>query len=101
MRVGEVLLTIHPWVSGCRADGWYGPVEFELPVRGKCWEEAIDIVLETAAAQARDLGGNAVLNLEIHVSPFAVRDGEPCPTIGIKGTAAKIEPLFAGFEVAL
>lgn len=98
MRVGDVILTADTWVSGARAQGWYGPVDFELPVRGQCWEEAIDTVLETAAAQCRALGGNAVCKVEIHVSPFAVRNGEPCPTIGIKGTIANLEPLFRGLR---
>lgn len=101
MTVGEIALTANPWISGTRAAGWYGPVEVKQPVAGRCWEDAIDSVLEEAAAQARALGPNAVLNVEINVSPFAQRNGEPCPTIELKGTAAKLEPLFAGFEVAL
>lgn len=91
MQSGEILLSVHPWVSGCRADGWYGPVEVELSVQGMCWEGAIDAVLEEAAEQARKLGSNAVLNLEINVYPF--REGGA--RVSLKGTAAKIAPLFA------
>lgn len=97
MHSGEILLSVHPWVTGTRACGWYDVVELHHAVSGKCWEDAIDGILNAAADRARDIGGNAVVGVEIFVDPFH----EGGATIHLKGTIAKLESLFAGIEVCL
>lgn len=93
MKVGDVLLTDHAWVAGANVRAVYGQFTVEMPVNGKSWEDAIDGILETAAARARVLGGNAVTSVQISIDPYRG------PAIALSGTAVSIESLYAGIPL--
>lgn len=92
---GDVLLSINPWVGGTRAKGYWGPIKIERMVSGPSWEEAIDAILEDAADEARVRCCNAVVGMEITCDPYRPNGGH----IRFEGTAADLEPLFAGVSV--
>lgn len=93
---GDIILSASPWIGGTRAAGYWEPLKIERTVRGISWEEAIDGLLESAAQSARDLHCNAVVSVQIHVDPYHKDGGH----IVLEGTPARLEPLFAGVEVA-
>jgi len=99
----DVELYTSPWVSGTRADAYFGPISSELFLedndfedRSQAWGKGERELLESLRDKARTLGANAVVGLEVTLDPFA-RNSENDAT-GLRlhaiGTAAKLEPLF-------
>lgn len=90
----QIILSSEPWVGGMQVRGWFGPVECDREVIGKSWEEAVYDLREDAAEKAREMGGNAVVGIEIECHPWCAP-----AKISLKGTVARLEPLFAGVTV--
>ncbi len=88
--MSDVILSIHPSVSGMRWTGMYGPIDLESRLIGASWEEGIEAILDEAAGRARACGANAVVGLEIECDPYH-RDGGH---VSIQGTIALLEPRF-------
>jgi uncharacterized protein YbjQ (UPF0145 family) len=60
--------------------------------RGGC-AKAANSLLEQISRAAEQLGGNAVIGLEIHLNPFAEMFGAKGLHLHASGTAAYLEPL--------
>ncbi len=95
MNVSGIHITHHPWMAGMRLTALYGTICIKTKVQGKSWEEGIDGALEAAAAEVRELGGNALVGMEMHCDPYHSDGGH----IRVIGSSARFEPLFAGIEV--
>lgn len=92
--MSNVILSVSPYPSGMRAQGYWGPLHLERVIVGKSWEEGIDELLEEAAQAARDLSCNAVVNIEISCDPYHQDGGK----VWITGTIASLEPWFCGAQ---
>jgi len=87
-----------PWVSGTRADGYFGEVQAELfvpdtsiPLEMRI-EAAEAAVLDEIRAKAAELGANSITGCEITVVPHASRE-VPGMLWGARGTAALLRPV--------
>ena len=95
----DIKIYTSPWVSGTRAAAYYGPVSNELSrVRPVDVKKREDIMLESfieiltgLRVIVLDLGGNAIVGLEIQVNPFEYGDRIHWSA---QGTAARLELLF-------
>lgn len=90
-----------PWVKGFKAIGYFGPlhVHIWLPYefildQQKAWTWSLRHVLELLAVHTENIGGNAVVGLEITVDPFHVRDGVKGLRLDAIGTSARLEDQF-------
>jgi len=95
----DIKIYTSPWVSGTRAAAYFGPVSHELsrvrPTGKKQREKAmLDSFVEILTGLRMcvlNMGGNAIVGLELQVDPF-IR-GNIIYWVAT-GTAAKLEPLF-------
>jgi hypothetical protein len=97
MKPEDVLLSVDPWVSGMRSEGWgISPVREEMQSapgqEGECFEKLVETMREKAASQ----GFNAIVGVEFVMDPFA-KGG--CHMQGV-GTMGLLRPFFGG-EYAL
>lgn len=78
---------LNPWIGGKAGRAFYGPIKHETIFVGvgPCWADAIHNALSDLAAQAKGLGANAVLGLEMSVIVHGVER-----SIVATGTAASM-----------
>lgn len=99
MTIEDIKIYTSPWVQGTRAAAYFGFVEYELSrARPQNAERRQEIMLKSfidiltgLRAKVLDLGGNAIVGLEIDADPFVL--GDIIHWLA-RGTAAKLEPLF-------
>jgi len=95
----DIKIYTSPWVSGTRAAAYFGPVSHELSrvrppgkkQREKAMLEGFVEILTGLRVIVLDMGGNAIVGLELQVDPFM--SGDSIYWIAT-GTAAKLELLF-------
>lgn len=80
----------HPWVAGFASRAFYGPVSYEMFYvgPGPTWEDAINEALSDLATRAKAMGANAVLGLELAITPHG-----PERRLHATGTAASLGAL--------
>lgn len=102
VEIEDIELYVSPWVSGTRAEMYYGPVsnemflpDFRIKDREGDWIKAQIELLHGIRLKAHALGANTIVGLEIILDPFA-RDHKDRPGMRLyaSGTAAKLVPLF-------
>ena len=94
----DIKIYTSPWVSGTRAAAYFGPVTHEItqtrPKNMKQREKVMvgSFVLSLSGLRVRvlDLGGNAIVGLELQVDPFVY--GDIIHWVAT-GTAARLELL--------
>ena len=102
----KVDLYASPWVSGTRADAYYGPISVERYFpnslgRGSELDDLISASEEELRALARALGANSVIGVEVTFDPFfdfpPLHPGMPVGRalrIHLVGTAARLVPAY-------
>jgi len=86
-----------PWVAGTRSVAYFGVVTTEraiarsLLARQAVLEAEEDALLDALGQCSAELGGNAVVGVEVEADPFG-EDGRL--RLRAFGTAAKLEPLL-------
>ncbi len=83
------------WVTGTKAVQYFGPIkcerflaDAEVGDRAHAWYIAEVELLESLRFQARELGANAVVGLEVTTDPFATLDDVVGLHLHAVGTAA-------------
>jgi hypothetical protein len=107
-RAAGVSFYSSPWPGGVRASLYFGPISADVFVPDRTrdrvyrWEAATDEALEVLVEQARVLGANAVVSLQIDLDPFALSPltRESGLRIRATGTAARLEPSWPRQRVA-
>ena len=99
----EVEVFTSPWVSGTRAAAYFGPISATKFVPNDKdgnsnpdeWQEAQLQVIRDLQDKSLELGGNAVVGVDITANPFFTdTDGVKGLLLEIMGTSAILEPLF-------
>ena len=87
----DVEIDVTPWVSGTRANAYYGPVSVESNFMGmNTLEVEINKALTKLRAETSNLGGNWVVGFEMSIDPF----NSTGIVLRLVGTAAHLVPLF-------
>jgi uncharacterized protein YbjQ (UPF0145 family) len=82
-----------PWVAGTKASRYLGPIHATVMVRcevPQCWQAGFRRVITKLQEQSWEMGGNAVVAVEVTLDPFA-RQGVRLVACG---TATELVPLF-------
>lgn len=95
----DIKIYTSPWVSGTRAAAYFGPVSHELsrirpPVKKQRERVMLDSFVEILTGLrvlVLDMGGNAIVGLELQVDPFMSGNSIYWKATG---TAARLELLF-------
>ncbi len=95
----DIKIYTSPWVSGTRAAAYFGPVSHEFSrvrppgkkQREKFMLDSFVEILTGLRVIVLDMGGNAIVGLELQVDPFIRGNGISWVATG---TAAKLEALF-------
>lgn len=85
----DVQLYTEPWVTGTRANCYFGNVSATSFYRGD-WEATLRSAVQEVALTTAKLGANALVGVTITVDPFL----NP-PQVIIIGTATELVPMFS------
>lgn len=86
----DIHLYTSPWVTGTRADGYYGALAANAYYeKSSELENAIITAFCDIQKQCSALGGNSLVGVEVTIDPY----GDP-PYVHVVGTGAKLVPLF-------
>ena len=86
----DIHLYTSPWVSGTRAENYFGPVHARVEYeKTRELEDAIIAAFNSIQKQCSVLGGNSLVGVEITIDPFSTP-----AFVAIVGTGAKLVSLF-------